>query len=90
MGDNILNLSGVDDVEDPRIAEAADEVISGLEGLQDALGTEITAVLYDAIAERLDALIDATSEALEAEAANTDDALLEEDDDETDDLLIDQ
>lgn len=82
---NIVNLSGVDDPEDPRIAEAADEVVDNLRALQDAMGLDTAAMLYDAIADRLEVLIEETEAELEAEAdesEDTDDALLTEDDEE--------
>lgn len=77
---SIVDLAGVEDPEDPRIAEAADTVVDNLEALQEALGLEVAGMLFDAIADRLDALITTNAEALEAEAENEDEDLLEDDD----------
>ncbi len=94
MGNPLVDLAGVDDPEDPKIAEAVDTIIAGLEDLKEALGTEVAAMLYDALADRLDELCDATNAELEAELENEDDSLLADEDDDgeepPDDLLIDR
>jgi Mg2+ and Co2+ transporter CorA len=82
MSEN-LNLESVDDPDDQRIDEAADEVVSGLEKLVETLGNEVALALFDAIADKLDTLIEQTGDALEAEAEDEDEALI--DDDEVDD-----
>lgn len=73
-----IDITSIDDVEDPRIAEAADQVISGLRVLLDNVDPEIASAFYDAVAEKLDELVDEASELAEAAAENEDDALLAE------------
>lgn len=85
---NAADLTDIDEPDDPRITQAAGEIVEGLKRLREepSLGPEVAAALYDAIAEGLDALIDET-DAMIAEDASEDD-LLAEDDDTDDDLLI--
>ncbi len=79
-------LDSVDDSEDPRITEAAEQVVDGLRALMDSLGPAVAAALYDAIADRLDVLCDDATDAAEAELEEDDDELLEEDDGEAPEL----
>lgn len=79
-----IDLTSIDDPEDPRIAEAADEVINGLRGLIPSMGPEVAAAVFDAIAERLDVLIDEVEEQLEDEADEEDEV-----DEVDEDLLSD-
>ena len=76
-----FDLSDISDDEDPRIAEAANEMAKQLRVLQDELGLDVAAAFYDAIAERLDALIEETEKRLEAEDEDDDEDLLEVEDD---------
>ncbi len=80
-----IDLSDIDDPEDPRVAEAADDVIAGLRSLVGTLGLDVSAALYDAIAERLDVLCDEVADKLEQETEDGDDALLAEVDNEDED-----
>jgi len=80
-----IDLSDIEETDDPRISEAGDQIIAGLRTLIDNVDPDIAAAIYDDVAEKLDALVDEAQALADASATDDDDALLAEVEEEPDD-----
>jgi len=74
MGNKQIDLNDITDDEDPRIAEAADEVLEGFRRIIDEIGPDVALALVDAVGERLDNLGEELNEEIEEDGDEDDDA----------------